>query len=117
MGNLCVEFYGDTVCMANNFIKKIDNNTKINEENIAVLFNQINDAETNTIVANLLAYKNKLNLNDWIFYQLVRKTANQICAKKDNYNAYTFYKWFFMSKSGYDTKLIFDKGKPLFEFY
>ena len=78
MGNLCVEFYGDTVCMANNFIKKIDNNTKINEENIAVLFNQINDIETNTIIANLIAYKTKLNLNDWIFYQLVRITANQI---------------------------------------
>jgi hypothetical protein len=54
-----------------------------------------------------------LNLNDWIFFQLVRKTANQICSKKGNYNAYTLYKWFFMSKSGYDTKLVFDKGKPL----
>jgi hypothetical protein len=42
-GNLCVEFYGDTVCMANNLINKIDYNKKINEDNIAVLFNQIND--------------------------------------------------------------------------
>ena len=112
-GYLCVEFYGDTVCLTNNLIKKIDYKTKINEENITVLYNQINDLESSTIVVNLLAYKNKLNLNDWIFYQLVRKTANQICPKKDNYNTYTFYKWFFMSKSGYDTKLIFDKGKPL----
>jgi hypothetical protein len=112
-GNLHVEFYGDTICFYNNQVKILDKKIKINEENISVLYNHINDIESSSIVTNLLAYKTTLNLNDWIFYQLVRKTANQICAKQDNYNIYTFYKWFFMSKSGYDTKLIFDKGKML----
>lgn len=110
---LCVEFYGDTVCISNHYIKNFDNKTKIVAENIVVIFNQINCSETNEIVNNLIAYKTRSKLNDWIFYQLVRKTANEICAKKDNYNVYTFYKWFLMSKSGYDTKLVFDKGKPL----
>ncbi len=112
-GNLCVEFYGDSVYITNNLLKKINNKTKINEENIAVLINQINDSESNVIVKNLLEYKTKLSLNDWIFYQLVRKTANLFCSKNENYNGYTFYKWFLMSKSGYDTKLVFEKDKPL----
>ena len=111
--NLRVEFYGDTISFYNYQVKILDKKIKINEENISDLLNYIHDIESNSIVANLLAYKTTMNLNDWIFYQLVRKTANQICAKKDNYNVYTFYKWFFMSKSGYDTKLIFDKGKLL----
>ncbi|MCF8430069.1 MAG: hypothetical protein K9G64_08045, partial [Bacteroidia bacterium] len=90
-----------------------DKKFKINELNVEELYYQINNNEMNSVVSNLLTYKSKLNLNDWIFYQLVRKTANLLCTKKDNYNTYTFYKWFLMSKSGYDTKLVFDKGKPL----
>lgn len=113
IGKLCIEFYGDSVCLNSHPINVLDKKAKINETNSPLFYNQINDAETNGIVNNLLAYKSKLNLNDWIYYQLIRKTANSICPKKDNYNGYTFYKWFFMSKSGYDIKMVFEKGKPL----
>ncbi|RYZ61562.1 MAG: hypothetical protein EOO14_04715, partial [Chitinophagaceae bacterium] len=53
----------------------------------------------------LLAYKAQHHPDDWLYYQLVRKVAQQISPKGDNYYQYTFYKWWFLVQSGYDTRL------------
>lgn len=108
-----MEFYGDSFCFSNTTHNIITKKVEINESNFASYFNKIDSNELNNIVNDLLAYKNKFDLNDWIYYQLVRKTANQICSKKDNYSGYTFYKWYLMSKSGYDTKIVFENSNSL----
>ncbi|MGM9477501.1 hypothetical protein ACS5PU_13765 [Pedobacter sp. GSP4] len=57
------------------------------------------------LIASLQAYQEKYGLNDWIYYQLIRKTAEQISPKADNYFRYTLYKWFLLSKCGYDARV------------
>ncbi|WP_286859129.1 MULTISPECIES: hypothetical protein [Sphingobacterium] len=61
--------------------------------------------EYRNLVNSLLDYKDKQHLNDWVYYQLVRRTAQQIAPKAENYARYTLYKWFLMCKSGYDARL------------
>ncbi|WP_443939832.1 hypothetical protein [Pedobacter sp. MW01-1-1] len=65
----------------------------------------INAGNYQPLISSLKNYKEKKHLDDWIFYQLIRKTAEQISPKADNYFRYTLYKWFLLSKCGYDAKI------------
>jgi hypothetical protein len=111
------EFYGDT--FAFNFENRITNFEKIEvtDQSIIKFYNLINTANFQKVVNDLVLYKNTKNLNDWVYYQLVRKTANFVCDKSHNYNAYTILKWFFMSKSGFDVKIVTTKKSILFYIY
>jgi hypothetical protein len=40
-----------------------------------------------------------------MYYQLIRRAAQQIAPKSENYFRYTLYKWFLLAKSGYDATL------------
>lgn len=66
------------------------------------------------LVDKLVAYKNEQQMNDWIYYQLIRKTAQQISPKSENYNRYTLYKWFLLAKSGYDARLGISDDRLIF---
>ncbi len=66
------------------------------------------------LVNSLLDYKDKQHLNDWVYYQLIRRTAQQIAPKAENYARYTLYKWFLMCKSGYDARLAVGNNQIIF---
>jgi hypothetical protein len=66
------------------------------------------------VINTLLAFKNKNKLNDWLYYQLIRKTAQQLSPKTENYYRYTLYKWFLLCKSGYDALIRTGGNKMLF---
>ncbi|MEI7978395.1 MAG: hypothetical protein WCI53_06090 [Bacteroidota bacterium] len=108
----CFEFYGDSVSISNNIeiedVKKIINK-KSSDFNENLLYEKFDKT-----VNELLKYRNEKKLNDWIYYQLVRKVANNICDKNKAFNEYTILKWFLMSKSGYDSKLVSFKKSYLF---
>jgi len=40
------------------------------------------------LVNSLLEYKDEHHLNDWVYYQLIRRTAQQIAPKAENYTRY-----------------------------
>jgi hypothetical protein len=44
-------------------------------------------------------------LNDWFTYQLIRRTAQQLCPKASDYERYTLMKWWLLSNMGYQTLL------------
>jgi hypothetical protein len=65
-------------------------------------------------VSALLAYKEANKPDDWLFYQLIRKTAQHLSPKAVNYKRYTLYKWFLLSKTGYETTLAIGNDRLLF---
>lgn len=77
-------------------------------------YQQLNSGDYQPIIDSLQAYKNKLELNDWLYYQLIRKTAEQLSPKSVNYSRYTLYKWFLLAKSGYDARLALSRDKIIF---
>lgn len=105
---LSFELYGDTVKIAADQTIMVDFSAPLSKESILTFYNSIESAHYQPIIASLLAFKEKHQLDDWFFYQLIRKTAQQLSPKADNYNRYTLYKWFFLCKSGYDAKLGID---------
>ena len=62
----------------------------------------------------LLQYKEEHRPDDWLYYQLVRKVAQYISPKADNYYQYTFFKWWFLTRSGYDARLLIANNYLLF---
>ncbi|OOQ58923.1 hypothetical protein BC343_08605 [Mucilaginibacter pedocola] len=102
---ICFEFYNGT------FNSKIDKALilsvplKLSQTTVKDFYRQMNAGNYAPVVDSLTAYKDRYQLNDWLYYQLIRKTAQQISPKADNYGRYTLYKWFLLAKSGYDARL------------
>lgn len=61
-----------------------------------------------TFINNMLAYKDRLGLNDWGYMELLRKAATQI-APSDK-NAQNLFVWFMMIKSRYKVKIGFNQN-------
>ena len=77
-------------------------------------YNKISVGNYAEVVSAIKSYQDKHHLNDWIYYQLIRKVAEQISPKADNYFRYTLYKWFLLNKCGYDARLAVGNDQVIF---
>ncbi len=81
---------------------------------IISFYKRLDSEDYDPIINALLAYKNKFKPDDWLYYQLIRKSAQQISPKENDYHRYTLYKWYFLSRSGYDALLATSGNYLLF---
>lgn len=77
-------------------------------------YRQVSQGGYEAITKALLDYKASQKPDDWLFYQLIRKTAQQFSPKEDNYQRYTLYKWFLLTQTGYDAILATSAQRMLF---
>lgn len=99
------DFYGDPVELAIDPSLIINFGSTISEEAIHSFYENIDNSHYKSLINSLKDCKSKYQLDDWLYYQLIRKTVQQISPKEDNYYRYTLYKWFLLNKSGYDATL------------
>lgn len=111
--NIAFQFYNKTFNIAADSSFNTEFKNKISERTISLFYNKLNSSNYQGLVDALLLYKNQNQLNDWFYYQLIRKTVQQISPKEENYERYTLYKWFLMAKSGYDTRLAIGNDHQL----
>jgi hypothetical protein len=112
--NFSFEFYSGTFNFELDPGSEIDFSGPLSASAIQNFYQKLNNSNYQSILSSLLAYKEKHQLNDWIYYQLIRKTAQQISPKAENYQRYTLYKWFLLSKSGYDARLSIGNNRIIF---
>ncbi len=108
------EFFGTTVSLPFNEFAFIDYTDTQSEASIKSFLEQVNNDSYRLIIETLLTYKEKNKLDDWLYYQLIRKTAQQISPKNANYHRYTLYKYYFLIQSGYDALLAICNNQILF---
>jgi hypothetical protein len=108
------DFYGDPVEFEFDAASRIDFTGPLSAESIQIFYKKISVANYAPVINALLAYKEQHKPDDWLYYQLIRKTAQQISPKAENYQRYTLYKWFLLSKSGYDATLAISGDQILF---
>ncbi|SOD15282.1 hypothetical protein SAMN06297358_2269 [Pedobacter xixiisoli] len=111
------EFYNDTFNIALDSSISIPQKFGLNTESIANVYDKLEKGNYQPIIDSLISYKRKKQLNDWLFYQLIRKTAETISPKNQNFERYTLYKWFFLGKSGYDTRLVITDNRIIMYVY
>ena len=110
----CFEFYDNIFNVEFDQSIIIDAPSTLSDTSIKQFYKDIDAGNYRNVVDSLIAYKEKRQLNDWLYYQLVRKVAQQVSPKAENYNRYTLYKWFLMAKSGYDARLALAGDKIIF---
>lgn len=87
---------------------------ELSAKHIQQYYQQLERAHSSDLIAALQNYRKQYQLNDWLYYQLIRKTAEQLSPKAKNYPSYTLYKWYLMVKSGYDARLAIGDNQIIF---
>lgn len=108
-----VPYFGDTLTIAVNSNVQIDLKRPVAEEQVKNFYAAISQTDFQPIITSLVNYRTRYQLDDWLFYQLIRRTAQQLSPKATDYERYTLYKWFLLVKSGYNAQLAFTKNKLL----
>ncbi len=96
-----IDFYGDTVHTPGINQLQVHLNQPISYSSIESFYGTLRLLPIDQLVNNLLTYKQEKQLDDWLFYQLIRTAAESISPKKENYHRYTLYKWFLLNHTGY----------------
>ncbi len=101
--NLSIHFYGDTILLPYSGCQKIDFTDPSIIKAPQRVYDLISTSSVDLFIQKLLDYKKENNLDDWLYYQLIRVVAEEIFPKKSNYQLYTLYKCFLLNKSGYNS--------------
>lgn len=86
-----------------------DLNPTISEESFKQFYVDMSNNGYSVILSQLSSNKEKLALNDWLYYRLIRKTADKIFANKDE-KFKTLFCWFILNKTGYDVQLSYTQS-------
>lgn len=109
-----VDFYEGTFNFSADSTLHISFNDSLSKQSISHFYTQLSAGNYQNLLQSLNSYKDEHHLNDWLYYQLIRKTAEQLSPKAINYHRYTLYKWFLMTKSGYDAKIAIGNNQIIF---
>ena len=112
--NVSLDFYGDTIRFGLDSSSLVDFPSSLSEQAVENFYERLVRSNYQPIIEALNEYKRKNIPDDWLYYQLVRKTAQLISPKSQNYFRYTLYKWFFLVNTGYDARLTISNDKMLF---
>lgn len=92
-------------------IESIENS--INPDLIEQFARKIHTPAMSEIANSLVEIQKKESLDDWLFYQLIRRTANLCIKKSTNFNEYTLIKWYLLKETGFEPLLSISKTKIL----
>ena len=112
--NYSFEFYGNTFNFEIDPTAKVPFGEALSRETVEAFYAEMEQSNHESPINSPSTFRESYRLNDWLYYQLVRRTAQQIAPKASNYYRYTLYKWFFLIKTGYDARLAIERDKLLF---
>lgn len=112
--NRSFDFYGDTFNFTADSSLLLPVSTVASSASVHQFYDRISASNYKELVSVIKSYQDQHHLNDWIYYQLIRKVAEQISPKADNYFRYTLYKWFLLNKCGYDARLAVGNDQVIF---
>ena len=104
-------FYGDTISFTP--AAAVPFTDSLTPQSITAFYERMAVADHQPAISALLDYRQRHQPDDWVYYQLIRRTAQAMSPKEDNYFRYTLYKWYLLSSSGYDATLNVIDGKLL----
>jgi len=108
------EFYEGTFSFDADATLTVPVSSQATATNVYQFYDKISSSNYASLIADLKSYRDHYHLNDWIYYQLIRKVAEQLSPKAENYFSYTLYKWFLLTKCGYDARLAVGNEQVIF---
>lgn len=95
-------------------LETFDFSLELTEDAILKFYQNLNSNEYQHLINNLITYRTKEKLSDWLYYQLIRRVSQSLSPKAENYPRYTLYKWYLMNKSGYDARIAIGNNQIIF---
>jgi hypothetical protein len=108
-----IDFFGELVEVPSS-PKSLDYKTSLSDISIRSFIENTDSKTLEPFLNVLLQYKQQHAPDDWLYYQAVRKVAQYISPKAENYYRYTFYKWWLLVNSGYNAILTYSNNYLLF---
>lgn len=99
------DFYGEPISFVWDERSQVGFNADLSKTSVITFSREIEQKDHSGLIKSLGQYHAKHHPDDWLFYQLIRKTAQQISPKASNYIRYTLYKWYLLQQLGYDAIL------------
>ena len=87
-----------------------------NNESITAYYKRLEKINYTDLLDNLQATKQRLGLNDWLYYELLRNSVAKLYGNKSKLQK-TLTSWFLLTKSGYDTRLTYLKQQAFLYVY
>jgi hypothetical protein len=84
---------------------------KVNKKTISAFWEKMSHSEYEPFLKQALSYKKQLKLNDWGYHFLLLKIAKNIVNQNNYANLFV---WFMSTKSGYESRVGYDKNKIYF---
>ncbi len=110
-----VDYYGTSVDFF--FDPKINGNLpregEIHNTTVADFWDRMNSVNSAGLVRQMNETKSQMNLNDWGYYMLVRKTSENI---NPDTNYSRLLTWFLLTKSGYRIRVAFKDNRIVLMF-
>ena len=101
------KFYGNNVAVTHDKLLSLPFNQPISKETVSEFWKHFVVANSNHLVNQLMAYRDRLGLNDWGYFLLV-KTCSNALYPTDEAGA-TLLSWALMIRSGFDVKIGFNQ--------
>lgn len=109
-----IEYLGDTITLSVRKEMYVKMAEVITDQEVSLFQQQLDDAQFNQCAEAILKYRDEKKLDDWMYYQLIRRVSYHFCPKSTHYGYYTLYKWYLMGHSGYETTLSMNEEQLLF---
>jgi len=107
---LIIPFYSEELSIPYHPDIKQDFSSTLEESAIVNFYEALEDTEYEGMINAIKRYQSKLELNDWLVYELTQKIIGEIYLKSSRKEK-VLANWFLLSKLGYDTRLAFLKNE------
>lgn len=87
---------------------------KVDDRSLKNFYDLLLASNHKPLLSDLLEKKEKLRLNDWLFFLLLKKSVGQIFSQRSEVER-ELVCWFLLSQSGFDTRLAY-KDKQVFVY-
>jgi len=104
---LSLKFYGNTIAITYDRLLNLPLNQQLSNEIIADYWNKFIIGNSQHLIGQLITYKDRLGLNEWGYFLLVKYCSNALYPKDESGG--TLLTWALMVRSGYDVKIGYNQ--------
>lgn len=107
-----VNFFSEVLhCSYSSDLLSIKPSSVLDDNNIRNFYSNLEKSDYEILLQDLLEKKDQYRLNDWFYYQLMRSVLEKIYRTTHSSPTLELALWFFMTKSGFDTRITYLKNE------
>ncbi|MEZ4991390.1 MAG: hypothetical protein R2824_13295 [Saprospiraceae bacterium] len=116
LSSVQVKFFSEQLSISYNTDILLDLARYPQEREMVAFFKTLEHTDYTTLLSDLLQKQEQFQLNDWLFYDLMKRSVRSIIGN-DHAAKVELTCWFLLSKAGFDTRLTYLNGQQFVYVY